>query len=213
MPGFDVEAFGVPHTNGIPTAELLARHGRLSFKNHGINSLTFTMQSIGALPSRRQLADMEPGVLVDAHTLFAVRRHHTLEVVSLGGQVHADLVVGGGEVAFAWEDPNLQEANVRARAVVLLAVHDPGAGAHDLDVALLDHRFVPHAVLVFEVSGQRDADDFHVVVGVRPKSGPARHGVVIQDTQRSEVHAFGMVPTRKTEAVVGVEPAVVGVAS
>ena len=161
-----------------------------------------------------QLTDVEPRVLVDFHALSSVGRHHALKAVLLVCQ--GSMVIWSYEgVSSRWfgEDPDLQEPHVFVGVVVFLAVHDACPGAHDLNVAFANHGLVAHAVLVFQIARQRDADDLHVVVRMGAKPCAARDGVVVQDAKRAEMHALGVPPTGEAEAVVGVEPAVVGMAS
>ena len=72
---------------------------------------------------------------------------------------------------------------------------------------------VAHAVLMFQIAGQGNAHDLHIVVGMRPKPGAPGDRVVVQHAQRTEVHALGVVPAGEAETVVRVEPTVVGVAA
>ena len=94
------------------------------------------------------------------------------------------------------------------------------AGRHALHVARHDHAgvraaglAVAHAVGVRERALEHVADDLHVAVPVRAEAGAGGDGVVVEDAQVAEAHVRRVVVVGEREAVVAVEPAVVGVAA
>ena len=100
-----------------------------------------------------------------------------------------------------------------ALGVVELAVHHAAAGAHALHVAGRDALDVAHAVLVGEVALQHIADDFHVAVPVGAEAGTRRDAVLVDDAQVAPAHVGGIVVTGERKAVVGLQPAVIGIAT
>ena len=97
--------------------------------------------------------------------------------------------------------------------MVFLAVHDSFACAHDLDVTFANDRGIPHAVSMFQTARQRDAYNLHVLVWMRAKTSIPANGIVIQYSQGTEVHALWIVPACEAEAVVGVEPSMICMAT
>src|SRR6185503_19003261 len=87
------------------------------------------------------------------------------------------------------------------------------AGAHALHVARDDGRAVAHRILVAERALEHVADDLHVTVAVRAEARARLHAILVDDAQRTEPHVLRVVVIREGEAVVRVEPAVVGVAA
>src|SRR3954470_11615524 len=88
------------------------------------------------------------------------------------GVVDLKLLVAGGDAAPVRDDPHLDEvhrvavgiAALQAPGVVLLAVQDPGAGAHPLGQARVDDAVVPGGVLVHQRALHHPGDDLHVPV-------------------------------------------------
>ena len=97
--------------------------------------------------------------------------------------------------------------------MVELAVPHAAAGAHALHVARHDGRAVAHRVLVRELALEHVADDLHVAVAVRAEARAGLHAVLVDDAQRAEAHVLRVVVVGEGEAVIRIEPAVVGVAA
>jgi hypothetical protein len=57
------------------------------------------------------------------------------------------------------------------------------------------------------------ADDLHVAMAVRAEAGAGCDGVVVEHAQVAEAHVRGVVVVGEREAVVAVQPAMVGVAA
>jgi hypothetical protein len=57
------------------------------------------------------------------------------------------------------------------------------------------------------------ADDFHIAVAVRAKARAGGNPVFVDHAQIAEPHMARVVVTGKRKAVIGLEPAVVGVAA
>ena len=57
------------------------------------------------------------------------------------------------------------------------------------------------------------ADDFHVAMAVGAETGARRDAVFVDDAQVPEPHVVAVQVVREREAVVALEPAVIGVAA
>ena len=95
----------------------------------------------------------------------------------------------------------MQEFHLPVGQVVEFAVDDSRAGRHHLYFARPQHFAVAHAVFVAQLARQGDRDDLHVVVRVRAETFPARHRVVVQHAQRTEMNPLRVVVIRKAECV------------
>lgn len=89
---------------------------------------------------------------------------------------------------------------------------DAGACTHYLHITRFGTAFVTQAVLVGDRAFTDIGDDFHVPVRVRRETAASRNQVVVPDSQVAPVHTGGVVVLGKREMVMGIEPAVVGVA-
>jgi hypothetical protein len=139
---------------------------------------------------------------------------------ALGRRRHVHLLVAGRQAEALGQQPDLQEVGGLGLRVVELAVADPRARGHALHVARDDHPrvgaarlAVSHAVRMRQGAVEDVADDLHVAVAVRAEAGARRDGVVVEDAQVAEAHVRRVVVVGEREAVVAVEPAVVGVAA
>jgi hypothetical protein len=99
------------------------------------------------------------------------------------------------------------------RCVVELAVAHAAARAHALHVARRDPDDIAQRVLVRQLALQHIADDLHVAVPMGAEAGPRRDAVLIDDAQVAPAHVGRVVVAGEREAVVGLQPAVVGEAA
>jgi hypothetical protein len=82
-------------------------------------------------------------------------------------------------------DPDLEKMGHLLWRMVVLTVHDSTASAHALHVAWGDGATIAHAVLVRQFALQDVADDFHVTMTMRAKSGARLNPVFIdRNSQR-----------------------------
>jgi hypothetical protein len=109
-------------------------------------------------------------------------------------------------------DPDLEEVNRVGRRGVVFAVADAAARADPLNVAGLHGGTRPQAVLMLQSARDHVRNDLHVSVGVRAKPLARAHPVLIDHEERLEAHMAGVVVAGEGEGVVGIEPAVIGVA-
>src|SRR3954467_750674 len=130
------------------------------------------------------------------------------------GVVDLELLVAGGDAAPVGNDPHLDEvdrvavgvAALQAPGVVLLAVQDPGAGAHPLGQARVDDAVVPGGVLVHQRALHHPGDDLHVPVRVGLEAEARRHDVVVVDQQQPVVLVVVVVVVAEREGVLAVRP-------
>jgi hypothetical protein len=64
-----------------------------------------------------------------------------------------------------------------------------------------------------ELARQHVADDLHVAVAVRAEALAGRDAILVDDAQRSELDVLRIEVVRERERVIGLEPAVVGIAT
>ena len=86
-----------------------------------------------------------------------------------------------------------------------------GTGAHGLNFIRMQLFAVAHGIRMFQDTGQRNGDDFHVVVGMRTKTHSRRNPVVVPNAQATKMNLFRVVPAGEGKRMIGLEPAVVGV--
>src|SRR5579872_4040152 len=88
-----------------------------------------------------------------------------------------------------------------------------GACAHYLHFIGYYLLCMAHTVLMLQGSVQYNGYDLHIVMRMPAKALPTGHYIIIQNTQCTKMHLRGIVPARKAERMVSVQPAVVSVAS
>ena len=160
-----------------------------------------------------KIPGMERCIGVDAHgTMCPIGRGHQAQapLPLLCGK--GFLLIAGRNPVLVGKNPYLQEMRGLALRVVELAVGHTGARTHALHLTRSNGDHVAHAVLVDQGTGQHIADDLHVAVAVPGKACPRGNAVLVDDTQVAKPHVTGIVVTRKREAVVRLEPAMVGIA-
>src|SRR4051812_43334256 len=143
---------------------------------------------------------------------------HRDEAAGEQGVVDLVLLVAGSDAALVRHDPHLDEvhllavlvAAVQPPGVVLLAVQDPGAGAHPLGQAGVDDAVVPGGVLVDQGPLHHPGHDLHVPVRVRLEAEARRHDVVVVDQQQPVVLVVVVVVVAEREGVLAVQPADLG---
>src|SRR5665648_22218 len=86
---------------------------------------------------------------------------------------------------------------------------NPCSCRHHLYFSRPDDRSGTHAVAVFQLPFQNNGDNFHVIVRMSTKTHSCLNSIVIEHSQRSKMHPVGIVITRKTEGMPGVEPSVI----
>src|SRR3954471_11893782 len=130
------------------------------------------------------------------------------------GVVDLQLLVAGGDAGLVGQDPHLHEVDrvavlvtaLQAPGVVLLAVQDPGAGAHPLRQARIDDPVVPGAVLVDQGALHHPGDDLHVPVRMGLEAEARRHDVVVVHQQQPVVLVVVVVVGAEGEGVLAVQP-------
>lgn len=89
---------------------------------------------------------------------------------------------------------------------------------HPVEVVLVPrlHELVPllhHTIPMRQLATQQVAEDLGVAMRVRGEAGAARDAVLVEHAQRAEGHVALVIVVGKAEGVIGVQPAVVGVAA
>lgn len=75
-------------------------------------------------------------------------------------------------------------------------------------LALLDH-----GIPVRELAAEDVAEDLGVAVGVRGEAGLGGHAVFVEDAEGAEGHSCGVVEVGEGKGVIGIEPAMIGMAT
>jgi hypothetical protein len=70
---------------------------------------------------------------------------------------------------------------------------------------------IAHAVFVRQFAFQYIADDLHVSMGMRAKSGSRGNAIFIDHAQVSHAHMARIMVASEGEAVVALEPTVIGI--
>src|SRR3954453_22978952 len=130
------------------------------------------------------------------------------------GVVDLQLLVARGDPALVGQDPHLDEVHrvavlvtaLQAPGVVLLAVQDPGAGAHPLRQARIDDAVVAGAVLVDQGALHYPGDDLHVPVRVGLEAEARRHDVVVVYQQQPVMGVVVVGVGAEREGVLAVQP-------
>jgi len=122
------------------------------------------------------------------------------------------LLVAGLHAACARLDPDLQEMHGVLVRRVEFAVQDTGTRAHALHVTGADHGTVAEVVAVLQRAVQHDREDLHVAVTVGPETLARLDAILIDHPQRAEAHVRRVVVVGEGKRVVGVQPAVIGMA-
>jgi len=142
--------------------------------------------------------------------LALLGRSHQRQLASLGRLGHGFLLIAGGNAAHVRFDPDLQEMRLLAFGVVELAVAHAAAGAHALHISGRDALDVAHAVLVGQIAREHVADDLHVTVAVRAKTGTRGDAVFVDHAQVAPTHVLRVKVLGERKAVKALEPAMVG---
>src|SRR3954470_15010840 len=130
------------------------------------------------------------------------------------GVVDLELLVAGDDAALVGHGPHLDEvhriavlvAALQPPGVVLLAVLDPGAGAHPLGQTRIDDAVVARGVLVHQGALHHPGDDLHVPVRVGLEPEARCHDVVVVDQQQPVVLVVVVVVVAEREGVLAVQP-------
>ncbi len=158
-------------------------------------------------------AGVDPRVLMD--------QRRALGGIGRGDQTQTPAFVLGREVSLLVArlepepirlDPDLEEVHGLGARRVELAVAHAAAGAHPLHVAGADGRAVADRILVRQLAREHVGDDLHVAVAVRAEAGAGLHPILVDHPQRPELDVFGIEVVGERKGVVGLEPAVIGVA-
>src|SRR5690606_10694345 len=83
-------------------------------------------------------------------------------------------------------DPYLQKMDRFIGRLVIFAMHDAGACAHALHVAIADGRSIAHTVRMGEFALQYIRNNFHVAMAVLAESAPGLLSVFVDDKQRAK---------------------------
>src|SRR5262249_12420707 len=110
-------------------------------------------------------------------------------------------------------DPDLQKVRHARLLVVELAVPHAATRAHPLHVPRDDGRAVAHGILVAKRALQDVAQDLHIAVAMGAEARAGLYAVLVDDAQGAVAHVTRVVVVGEGKAVVGIEPAVIGVAT
>src|SRR5580693_6357388 len=121
------------------------------------------------------------------------------------------LLVAGLEAGRAGLDPDLQQVNF-LRRVIELALRHAGTRAQPLHAARTDDRDIAEGILVLDLARQHIRQYLDVALRLVLVAFAGPDAVLVQDTQRPELLVPRIVIIAKRERMVGLQPAVIGVA-
>src|SRR6266849_3313560 len=197
----------------IASAELVAVDRQAAARHVDVALAALAKRKQGALRAVEQ-AGVDARVLVDLHrAVDAVGRHDEPQPAALFLRRELLLLVRRRDPGDVGLDPDLQEMRHARFVVVVLAVQHPAPGAHPLHVARYDGRAVTHRIPVAERAFEHVADDFHVAVAMRADTRASLHPVLVEHAQHAVAHMARILVIREREAVVRIEPAVIGMAA
>ena len=119
------------------------------------------------------------------------------------------LIIPGSYIPLIGEYPDLEKFHGLIFILIFFGVLDTCTCTHYLYIALANHLFVAHIILVFEVATGRNRNDFHIIVRVGAKAHSPGHGIIIQYAQGTEMNTVRIMVSGKTECMITVQPAMV----
>src|SRR5260370_2719397 len=111
------------------------------------------------------------------------------------------------------KNPDLQQMDGIAARWIDFAVQHARSRAHALHFARTDDGSRPHVVAMFELTFEDVSNDFHIAVAMCSKTATGRYSVLVDHTQRAETHELGVIIVSEREGMIGIQPAMVEVAS
>src|SRR3546814_711999 len=163
---------------------------------------------------RVEQASEQPCVLMQAHrAIGAVGAGDPPQPTTFLRLWVSLLLVAGCNPGVLGKNPDLQEMGHAVAVVVELRMGDAAPGAHALNLTRNDHGAIAHGILVGERALNDIADDFHVAMAMGAETLARLHAILVDHSQRPPMHVLGVVVVGEREAVPGVEPAVIGVAT
>lgn len=174
--------------------------------------------AVGGERLRDLLAGVEPGdpqigVLVDGDGAIASGFAGDEVELARGRVAEGFLGVARFDAFGIGRDPDLEEVRGFGLRGVGFTMAHAAAGGHVLDFAGANDAAVAHGVFVLERAAEDVGNDLHVLVRVRAKAHAGHDEVVINDAETAVTHPLGVIVVREAEGVIGVEPAVFGMAA
>src|SRR5262249_2188364 len=109
-------------------------------------------------------------------------------------------------------DPDLKEMHRFGLRRIELTVPHARARGHSLDFVRSERFRAPHAVLVRQCALQHVGEDLHVAMPMHAESLPGGYAILVDYAQAAKAHELRIVIVAERKRVIGVEPAVVGMA-
>src|SRR5262245_33654229 len=163
---------------------------------------------------RRQRRQVKLGILVNSKgTMCAIGRSHQSQAASLLLWIEGALLIPRFHASAIGQQPDLVQMDPFGVGGVELAVENACSSAHPLELAWSDDGAGSQAVLVFQGAFENAGDDFHVPMAMRAKALAGLNAVLVDNAQRAKPHMGAVVIVCEGERVVGVQPAMVKMAS
>src|ERR1044072_186086 len=197
----------------VPGGQRPAVDGRLAARDVHVALAARGQPLLGALRAVEK-AGVDPCVLVN--------RARALGPVARGDEPQPAALLVGSEVLLLVRrldagdfrlDPDLEKVRHARLLAVELAVPHAATRAHPLHVSGDNGRAVAHGVLVAERALEDVAQDLHVAVAMGAETRAGLYAVLVSDARGAVAHVIGVVVVGEGEAVMEMEPAVVGVAA
>jgi hypothetical protein len=95
---------------------------------------------------------------------------------------------------------------------ISLTMPNAGASTHHLNVACLGPADIAHAILMRDGTRSDIGDDLHVLMRVGGEAGMRGDDVIVPHPHPAPAHPGGILIVCERKMVMGIEPAVIGVA-
>src|SRR6202789_720881 len=165
---------------------------------------------LGAIEQARE----QSRVLMDDHrSVRPLRRSDQPQSAAFFRLRKMLLLVARFDAEHARLHPDLKKMHGGPGRWVEFAMKHAGTCAHALNVARPNDRSISHGVLVRELALEHIADDFHVPMRMGPKPLACRHPVLVDHPQRPELHVLRVEIVPEREAVIRIEPPMIGMAT
>ena len=169
-------------------------------------------QALGFIPVKQ--SGIDTGVLVERQrALGTIGRQNQAQLAAFFLCREMLLLVARRHALAIGHDPNLQKMHLGSARGVVFAVAHPGASAHELHIAGLNHRTCAQGVFVLQGAFQHIRKNLHVPVAMGVKASRGAHAVFVDHQQVGKPHVLGVVVAAERKAVLRMQPAEVGEAA
>ena len=171
--------------------QTLAGDGNCAFKHEEIRTVTVPLEIIGFRLTGFEISQPKPRILIypDA-AIVLIRRDNVLKLTL--PLIHKEhfLIIARFQIPHLGQYPYLKKINNFRLGTVVLGMGYSCPWRHDLNFTGLDPLNVAHAVLMAQLTGERDRYYFHVLMGVCAETHAGLNHIVINYSQQTKSHAL-----------------------